>query len=558
MNSLLDPSAIERNQCAYLENTMIRGGIVQTRPGYILKSTIQGTNLQGMAIFEPISGVPKMMVAVDGGIYVSQFPYTSFTQLSGLSFSPTVKFIHFQQCLRSSKTNADGSITLLNPRSVMIIQDGISQAAYWDGNESRHLDPTVPASETPIGTWMAWVSSRLWVASNNRIYASNLTDPLTFTETTYLAERSSFELGAPCTGLLPTSNRANLLAFTDENTFVFKSSIYNRTEWATTRDFQDLLVPGIGCVAGRSAINHFGESMWFSQQGWISLDVAMNSENSSRLVTLDQEMMRSKRNLSPDLERICALGFENLLMVSVPCSDLYNSHTWVMDQSPIGGDKSAWAGVWTGTRPAQWAKTKIGGRKRAYFASFGSRAFDATQIHIWEAFRDNRKDNGGRIKCQMETGLTIGKDKSAFRFLEIDVCELVGPVRLQGFVGGVRGPYHQILDVELRAENGCFGSPLQPVIESDSVIEAYKPQKRIVVSKQFSPQDIGCTPESEDPAGVDRGFQVLLEWHGRMGVSGIKVMIDADKNNPSSGKCQASEEGEINAISETGEEVEEQ
>lgn len=558
-SSLLPPDSIAPDEYGWGINIVNRGGIIQTRPGYDCISSVAGTKIQGGVIFTPKNSRPMMLLAIDGSIYSAKFPFSSFSKVDGLQFSDAVPIITFQRCYKSTSLNPDGSLSLIDPYAMVVIQDGVTRAGVFDGTLASHSIEGAPFYGIPIGLWMAWTASRLWVFNKSRAKVSDLANPDTFSETTYIAERSNFELPGDVTGAVETADEKALLVFTESTTTAFKSNIRDRTQWATTPEFQKVILPSIGCVSGRSPVNQYGLTWWFSGAGFINLDAALSSQISSRLVTVDGEMMRSKRVLSPDLSGVCSSSFENFLLCSVPAGGRYNEQTWVADQSPTGqaqGQPSmSWVGVWTGTRPVVWMRTKFAGRDRIYFVSHDITAKDGTNIHVWEAFKGDRKDNGGRISCQMETGMLTLSELQRFRYAEINLCEILGDVELKVFVGGVRGKWHQIKDTTFQAEVGSIGSSIQKTITKESILQAFKTQSRQIKTEEFSSQGRGCSGvESKDTPGLDKGFQLLLEWRGRMGVKSVKFILQPDPSGDT-GECKAGEAGSHNIMTESGESI---
>lgn len=555
VNSLLHPAAIGKGQYYWGENVVCRGGIIQTRPGWLLRASVLGERLQGFAIFTPRNSQARLVVAVDGKIYFAEFPAYEFRQLAGVAFDPQAEFVVFQNATRSVERLPDGRLRTITPTPVLMMQDGTTRAAYWDGSTAQHLNPAAPRLGTPIGLWMAWSGSRLWVAKGNRIYAGDILDPTTASETVYLAERSAFDLPGDCTGLIETANQTGLLAFTQKTTTAFQSYIRERADWPLTKDFQKVIIPGIGNIAPRAAVNQYGKTYIFSEAGYVSLDAALHAQQSSRLVTEDNPMARSKRLLSPRPLPACAVAFENYLLLSVPAGDKYNAQTWACDQSPIDGQPPAWCGIWTGARPAQWATGRVGGRDRCYFAAFDKNSFGDTHIHIWEAFQPGREDEGGAITCQMETAMMNFGDFVQFKFAEIEVCELLGDANLKVYVGGARGGWTEIADFDMQAEIGSIGSSMQLELTTESLLQAFKPQSRLKRTRELTPAEISCMAEQGgDPKGSDYYFQLLLEWRGRMGIRQVEWFLSEAKKT-GKGKCETSEAGQHNAVNAEGEKV---
>lgn len=555
---MLPPDDIGKNQYVWGINIVNRGGIVQTRPGFKYVTGIVGTRIQGSTIFTPKDSLPMMLVAVDGRIYRSQFPFRSFTRIAGLSFLQDAEIITFQPCFKSVELNPDGSLTLIDPKPIVIIQDGKTFAGKYDGSSGRHMDPGIPFYGPPIGRWMAWAGNRLWVSKGNKIYASDLESPDTFSEDTYLAEKSGFSLPGECTGLIETTDEKALLAFTETTTTSLQSNIRDRTQWQTTPQFQREVIKHLGCVSGRSPINQYGMTWWMSKSGFVNLDSALFTNQTSKVITMDDEMMRSKRILSSTMSGICSASYENYLLVSVPAGGKHNEQTWVADQIPEGKSNlngvMSWCGIWTGMRPVQWMKASLGGSDRLYCVAYDSTQRDGTYIHIWEAFKSDREDNRSPIHCQWETGMIMGNDISRFEYAELDLVEILGMVSLKIYMGGFRGPWHLIKEVKLQAEKGSLGSSVQKTLTKESWLQSFKPQSRVIKTQDFSAQDKPCSDESDLAAGRDKGFQLLLEWKGRMGVKKVVIFTTPD-DSKDSGACTPGEEGEHNIVTDRGETI---
>lgn len=583
MSSLLHPSSIPPTAFHYLENGICRGGIVQTRPGYKLIHNLPGTNLQGMTTFAPDGELPFLVFAIDGIVYISQYPFNEhdpavtespssvvwsfipeYHALPGISLSPTADKVTWATCLQSVRRNSNGNLEVITPKSILIIQDGSSRCAYWDGHTSGHFDPEPPNYGPPTGTWMAWVAARLWIVQGSQVVVSDYANPTAFSENTYLAEKSNFQLPEECTGLLVTADFKNLLAFTRDSTTSFQASVRQRNLWQETPNFQQELIPNVGCVAGRSCINQYGTSWWYSENGWIDLNTALFSMRTSELIYRDNEMARSKRNISHNTDTICTATFDNLMLVSVPSGGMYNHQTWVMDGSVVdetGGNTKAWAGVWSGIAPVEWASLTISGKRRLYAGCQSTTTLDGNTIQIWEAMQDDKLDKGNRVSSQFETRCeTFGGEFRKFAFIEIDIVELLGNVNLRAFYGGVKGGYEPVLEVDLQAERGSVGGALQQIIDLTTILEAYRPQTRTLRSKQSNTADgsINSEPttdvESERAVNIDKGFGILLEWSGQMGVKSIRLVTEDVPITNQMGTCEPNETG-TRILTESGESI---
>ena len=89
----------------------------------------------------------------------------------------------------------------------------------------------------------------------------------------------------------------NLIVFTDQTLSGVQSNILDRTQWALTPGFQSVIYPAIGCAAGKSIVNQYGVTWWFSHGGFISIDQAVQTYRSSRTHFQDQAMTSDAKTL---------------------------------------------------------------------------------------------------------------------------------------------------------------------------------------------------------------------------------------------------------------------
>jgi hypothetical protein len=487
--------------------------------------------LQGYTLFRPTGGAWHHVVAVAGKVYTSAYPFTTYTQLPNVQFFTGSDIVVFEKATKSVQQNVDGTLSIVDPYDVLIMQDGRTPAAYWDGSISRHLNPL--ASETPLGTWMKWSGDRLWVGRDNELFASDIADPLRFTETEYLSEGGSFRLPDIITGLaeITSTDVPQLLVFTQNTTSIFQSNIRDRETWKTTNNFQRVLFPQVGCVSGRAITTQYGQLWWMTMTGVTSLNAAAQSRISSELLYRDTEMAVSKGNLSPNIERVAAISFENYVLFSVPSGDLFNRHTWVMDQSPAEklntGSPAAWNGVWTGTRPVQWSVGAVNGVQRVFHVSVD---YDGVN-RLWEAFIPTRQDNGQPITCYVETKshanfgeMAQGLDIKTFRFAELEFTEIQGTLDVKVYWAGMRGNYKELTVYRFVAPEGNITYDKQ--ITLDTQLFAYRPQARLVRTTEIlNDRQEGsiCGIESPFPDRHDRAFSLLIVWSGKAALRSYRI-----------------------------------
>ncbi len=581
-NSVKNPWVMQDSQYRWGVNIMCRGGYAQTRPGYKMVLTLPEGNLQGMIIFKVTKNETDavtgnyLVFAVDGFVYAIPFPLAQPTdwssyKLSGIQFSNQASKIYWCAAEKSISTSTStGTLQLSGTYSVLMMQDGVNQAAYWDGQTSAHLDEE--AKQTPRGTWMAFSGLRLWVARGNSVIAGDLTDPLSFEERVTGDARGDFRFTGEVTGLansIGDNRRGNLIVFTADNAEALLSSILDRSTWGSTANFQTTLFPDVGCVAGRSIVSHAGLLWWYSYGGLIAVDSAAAAFLTSQIHYRDVEMGQSKRNFAPDLSNVCAASFESFLMVSVPSGDILNAHTMVLDYSiadELGSESPpAWNGVWTGIRPVEWSTAKENGRKSLYAASVDYMNLGGSYNHVWEAFQPNRYDSydqldadnalvtqKNRIYCSFESKLLgDGMDMKQFKYGELHLTEVSGEVDLRVSYGGTKGGYHEILRQKLISTvNNDSGNATVNTLWN--ALGDFRSQGRHLRTEEADIDPPGSCPQLEAPypGSVDRAFSLYVQWCGEMAIDSFRI-IAAPYPEPSIGKCPA-DETDFNIISPNG------
>jgi hypothetical protein len=573
-NSVRLPWVLPDAQFIWGVNVVNRGGIVQTRPGYICRLTLPAGNLQGCHFFRVtqnlVTPIDYLVFAVDGLVYAIPFPLVqpkdwSIYQLANIQFSKSAKNVYWADTQQSATENNLGELQILPTFSILVMQDGVTNPAYWDGTTSAHSNPNnTPVPGIPIGTWMSFSGNRLWVASQNQVYASDIGNPLQFLETIQGTARGTIQFFQQITGLVNAIgiNRESVLyVFTQDQTFAIQSGISDRTTWATTVDFKVVLFPSIGCIAGRSVVNHVGLLWWYSAGGLVSSDSAAAAYLTSQVKFKDIEMARSKRNFAPDISNICGASFESYLLMSVPSGDFLNAHTMALDYSvadELNQDLAnpAWQGVWTGIRPIEWATGTVDGTHRIFAASvdYASLPGETSFNHIWEGFQANRMDSystidlnnspiqvDNQIYCSFETkkyGDTMDLKKMAYA--EIDLIEMGGNVNLLVSYAGTKGSYYEILRKKMNAQLDDSNTSSQEVHNIFDAIGSFRPQGRRLWTGVALISDQCQSVESQYDNTRDKAFSLYFQWCGRMGIECFRIFTQVVPEK-STGGCEEDE-----------------
>jgi|688.fasta_scaffold02593_24 hypothetical protein len=571
MNTVRHPWLLRPDQYRRAVNVVNRGGVAQTRPGFAHQLTLPSGNLQGMCHFtstkESDDETDYLVFAVNGSVYAAPFPLAQpkdwdFFKIESLSFDPNVSMVYFCVAEKTVTTLSNQAIQLVPSYNILMVQDGINEAGYWDGFQGGHLKEAEPSLQTPRGTWMAFSGGRLWVARGKVVVASDLFDPLKFAERTTGSSRGDFLFSKDVTGLVGFvgDNRAEILTvFTESRSEVIQAGIRDRTKWASTPNFQSILFPSTGCVAGRSITFQSGLMWWYSSGGLVSSDAAASSNLTSQINFRDAEMAFSKQSLASDQSGICSLSFENYLLVSAPVNENLNSETFVLDYATMSEASAekipAWSSVWTGIRPVQWVSANIANRRRAFAASVDYSALsDGSHNHIWEAFMPEREDsffelgadnelqNFRRpIYCEFETRLMgDGHDLKVFLYSDINLIEIAGDVSLRVDYRGLRGSYKNVLCKEIIAPISIEDAGANITEDLSQELGELRKQSRRVITEYGNLEKNCPTCENENVESIDKAFSLLIRWCGQLAVESIRLFMEPHPER-SDGRCEENE-----------------
>jgi hypothetical protein len=606
MNSVRSPWTLPEDQYKFGMNVNCRGGIVQTRPGFKMRLSLPPGNFQGGVVFNAnkqaqgsitiekddgkfitrnstiyqpdgsqieASELSYALFCVDGKIYWSPFPLVqpkswSDYQLKGVELDNVVPNVNFCVATRSASVNNAGDVQISPSHRIVVIQDGINTPIYWDGSNNTGLY----AENMPIGFWMAYSGNRLWVANGNIISASDLANPLSWEERKSGAGRGDFSVPRPVTAMhdhVGQNNDTRLYIFTEQSTYSLASGVLDRAAWSSTINFQQTLFPNIGCVAGRSIALQSGLMWWYAQGGLVSVDVAASSYLSSQVLYKDLEMAKAKRLMAANYTGICAVAFENYLLYSIPYLEPLNSATMVLDYAAASewtqSRVPAWAGVWTGIRPVQWATNTINSVPRCFaFSVDYTSTNDGSFNHLWEAFVPERYDTYleinqdgstneriNRIYCQMETAL-LGDEMGLKQLVygEIDCTQIAGTVDIKVSYKGNKGTYIPILNNRILAVTDNYQYSTSQQADEIESLGFLQTQYRRLITENVAKVTRSVSCESSLTLDVDKAFSFLIEWCGGLGVDSIKMYQDpwseasfGQKNMVETKSCVVGEDG---------------
>lgn len=531
VNSSLAPDNLPEGFISWAVNGVNRGGYWYTRPGYQSRVRLPDGRAQGLTLFTPTSGTTYLVAAVNGKIYASSYPFSTYSQIPNIQFNPYVDHVIFKEAVQGVESGV-----LREPRAVLLMQDGLTKPAFWDGSTSRHLNPGFPQKETVLGLQMEWIGSRLWVARGNQIFASDIYDPLHFIETEYLSIGGSLQTldGKPVTMLARTADNKALIAFSNENATAIAASITDRAVWKTTVNFISLLFPGVGSVGPKAYDYLNGELYWVSKEGGRKFTQVGSAIQVSKNTVATHEMQRSFENLSPILSRSCCFAFDSYIGMSVPSGDIYNRHTWVLGTDIANfltaSSPPAWQGIWMGTRPVEWAHGTIYGKDRCFQLSQDRDG----GVRIWEAFMPIQEDDGNQIFTSLEfVSHEFNEPLSfkGFKFTEYHLKDVSGEVNLTADYRGEYGCWKNILDIDLCALD-CHPvtCPTPGARMPDKT-----PQNRYYKTQEA--QHVCDSQEGPTSENIGTHFQNRIRWHGKAGVNKYRTQA-IQKQESSTGACE--------------------
>lgn len=520
-------------------NTINLGGVLSCRPGYKCLQKLPAGRLQGATIFRPVLGLEQIIFAIDGLLYASPYPFETFSQIPNITLSPNAKQIFWAATTQAAKRNTEdlnSAITVIAPKSVLFAQDGGNSAPAWyDGSNSGQVSGN--ALDTPAGGPMQWVGDRLWIARDNQVFASDISNPFSFRERVYLGGNESFFFTSEVTAMAvtPSIESPQLFVFTSRSGSIIQANIRDRTQWPITEDFQSEVVQ-VGCLAQRSAVSHYGHLVWFSQSGVAIFDPATSGKLTARLPVRDNEMLISKVTVDQDVSLVAAGTFGQFLMMSVPAQDVYNRDTWVLNNASLTSlsDDSgpSWAGIWRGTRPVEWVCGELGGVERALYVSVDA---DGNN-RLWEAFQADRLDNGCPITWAFFSRSHFGMSapspmknpgaRCQLAWLDLAITGAAQDIDLGVFFAGSnQGMFRPMMTKQLSIAQGSFDSSQQ--VSMDTQVFSFKPQARVLRTEDVSQQSANplagdCGIEKPDLDGVDTSFQFLVVLHGPATVSWMR------------------------------------
>ena len=534
-NTSTEPEALPPNQFYWGINVDNKNGLVQTRDGWTPIIRSPSGKAQMLTHFKDCRNLDWLVWGVAGRLYASPFPFVQYRDL-GIQLNPNSDFFTHTVVERGARRvgetqNGVQARQLMRPLRYLVVSDNTNKPVYWSGGLV-----VCTIDNAPIGQWLTYVNNRLFIGGgqlNEEIWWSDIADPISFYDIGFLADGGQFRLRSNVTGLCPTPDGQDLLAFEAGQTWMFKVStpIKREMNWKETPGFQRIIFPDIGCLAGKSFVSHYGDLWWWSNRDLISFRRAANTTQEDELQETDLEMTLSREKFNGVKDNVVGISHNNYFLLNTPVNEI-----WAKNNSPISllnqNTLSAWLGVWTGFRVAEFCS--FTGQDDGEIYTFAlSNDYDG-QNRIWKLFNGTQKDGGARIKCSVEFRGHAFEDVSKpkrFRWFDLNLSNIWGQVDLKGWFRGFKGGYKQVLSKRMIAAEQSY--------EGAKVL-----QSRKVYSKEsFGLEDCtscGGAEGANMTDQIDYMFQIMLQWEGQMAVDQYRL-VAFEEVEQLSGRCEEDE-----------------
>jgi hypothetical protein len=535
-NSSVEPESLPQDQFSWGINVDNKNGIVQTRDGWTpIIRAVSGKN-QMLTHFRDCRNLDWLVWGTGGRLYASPYPFVQYRDL-GVQLNPDSDFFTHTVVERGARRVGDVEEgtrrrQLMRPLRYLVVSDNTNKPIYWSGGLV-----TCEIEDAPVGQWLAFVANRLFIGGGqlkDEIWWSDIADPISFYDIGFLADGGQFRLRSDVTGLCPSPDQQNLLAFESGQTWSFAVStpIKKEVEWKTTTGFQRVVFPDVGCVAGKSFVTHYGDLWWWSNRDLMNMRRALASLQDDELNQADQEMRRSREKFQTVWNNVTGVSHNNYLLVNTPVNEI-----WAKNNSPASllntNTPPAWLGIWTGFRVAEF--TSFTSHDTGEIFTFAlSRDYD-NQNRIWRLFNGTQKDANSRIKCSVEfKGHPFGDvaKPKRFRWYDLNLSNIWGRVDLTGFFKGFKGGWKQNLSKVIRAaENFHNGG------------------KVMQTRKVYSTEEFGLANSCSSCTGAESGnlndgidymFQIMLQWEGQLAIDSYRLVTFAEVEQLS-GRCEEDE-----------------
>lgn len=260
-----NPNGLARNKLAWLVNATVRDGGISPRNGYSYRETIHDKTglFQGGDIYQPLVGIPYLMVAISGQIY-QVFPdnpgsITNLSKVFNLSLPPNLLYFFFQQA-----------------EQFMVIQagDNVTLPLIWDGTTLRRsvgiVNPNPPPPSVPPVTYqIAILNNFVMPAVGGQV---TLQINVTYPDPNYLTDQIAINAyNSVFTASAPTTTAGRFfITLTVVSTPVPGYNGYPNGatfSWTTIPPVNPVVNPFVPEIPAAGAMDYFMGRLWYEIAG---------------------------------------------------------------------------------------------------------------------------------------------------------------------------------------------------------------------------------------------------------------------------------------------------
>lgn len=412
----------------------------------------------------------------------------------------------------------------------LIGQNNLDAPVLFDGATMRRAKYTDPARpEVPVGSVMAYINNRLWVATKgNEIAAGDIangpTDVIVFSEELAVGG-GRFIIGGKVTAMvksvtLDTSlGQGPLQIFTRTSAHSINVPT-TRSLWPSLNyPVQTVSLTHAGALSQYSTIQVNSDIFFRGKDGLRSFAMARREGSEWGSVPISSEL---NRVLDDDEESLLEYGsailFDNRLIFTVSPrrgdNGVYHRGVCALDFDPISRmgikGRPAYDGVWTGINPTLLLHGEFDGTDRAFAFVLNS----DSENELWEIDPRQQEDEAGPIKSVLEfrsMDFRTPLDRKKLWGAEMWVDEVRGQVDYtlkwgtdQSSCDNVWGDVKSICSKAKDCDQN---------VDECKTIQNYEPGYRTRIGFG-QPPDTACEGMTNAPARMGYEFQPRLEWIG--------------------------------------------
>ena len=544
MDAQRDPFILPEMQCARGLNVTFRGGLVKTRPGFVmdLVNLPKGTEFQGAGVWKLTSG--DIIVFVQAGmVYLLRL-----TSLKLVRYGLRTQF-GTQCCF----IQADKYFIIIDGQRLPVVleeRDGvIKRRPYANTELNPAATPTVWYQSLPRASIGVFAHGRLHMVpykipttdetGASSLLSGDIMEPLyphkvlRYTETEYLSEGGAhalpFQMGT--IGALGVIRNAasgtgtgHVLALATDGVCAFDFSI-PRNQWKE-QPLSQVLFFGCGCASPWSVVNLNDDLMYRSQDGIRSIQYtraqAAGGAGALSNVPLSNEVEPFLTNDTNYLSRVSSAVWDNrVAMTCLGWSNLqdigfYGFTVFDTAASYYNGvqGRGIYDGLWTGLNVAQvlTARKNGLGKPTLYLLTNDMALFHADPDALWDtvpapsgydpAVFTQNASIVSRIETRTMPFGDLGTTKQ-LRWLELWVKDVA-------------------ITTEIKVWYRPSGYPLwtrlgdtRTISVGNSTTGGY-PHVRRRLRFVLEEADCACDAPSGEPLWVGTGFQFAIEWAGNL------------------------------------------